>query len=111
MALSNRKVAYANFDSWNLSSYSANELTMAEFETGVNWEFINNYVWILVATPILFLFSPLSFGLSFFWFWTLENLLLSWLLLIRLLLGDPAQTIMSWLPKDGANAEGGDASM
>lgn len=112
MALSNRKVAYANYDSWNLSSYSANELTMAEFETGVNWEFISNYVWMLVFTPILLFLSPLSLGTSFFFVWTLENLTLSWALLIRLLLGDPAQTIMSWLPKTGANTtEGGDAAM
>ena len=104
MALSNRKVAYANFDSWNLTSYSANQLTMAEFETGINWEFISTYTYMLVLTPIMFLLIPVTFGLSFFWFWTLENVLLSWALLIRLLIGDPAQTIMSWLPKTGANA-------
>jgi hypothetical protein len=65
----------------------------------------------LVSTPLLVLFIPISLGLSFFYIWTVENALLSWALLIRLLLGDPAQTIMSWLPKTGANATDAAAAM
>ena len=57
------------------------------------------------------LFIPISFGTSFFFVWTSENALVSWALMIRLLLGDPAQTIMSWLPKTGANATDAAAAM
>ena len=90
LVLSNRQVAYSSYDAWNLSSWGTDEETMAEYETNLNGNWISNYLWVIVVTPILLVLAIPTLSLSFTWFWTWENVIISYIILIKLLAGDTA---------------------
>ena len=79
---------------------------MAEFEQNVNWNFIFNYVVMLVDTIALIALALYTFGFSMNVVWFLSNWILSLFLLIYYLeQADSGAALLAWMPNDSAPAD------